>query len=640
MTRRRLWIEWLLIGICASLVLIVAEKAKMLERSDRLIYDIVAPLYAAPASPDIVVVGIDHQSLSAFGRWPWPRDIHAKALSRMEAADPAAILYNVMFVEPTDGDVALATAIKGPAPVYLPILFDPPGRNGASFSLLPPEALFTRAAAGLGTVNLEMDNDGRARGVMMATRAGHNWLPNIAELAYRHLRGTPSPAYRQAVATGKPTFVPFRPIGSFPVFSLRNIINGTVRSEQLHGKVIIVGATASGLGDLYAVPGSTELMSGAEVQANLLSSLLVDRFITPVPRNWVIFLSLLPLWTLLASFRRLTPSQSLVASIGIIIAIIMGSGAMLTMTGLWFPPIGALLGVVIVYPLWGWRRLTAVTQFIDQEVDALLSQSGMSRASAPAQRGGDHVDRRTSRLHQIIALMRRNAAEREQMLQFLSHDMRAPQAAIIALLESEGSNHDPDRQKQVQARIRSYAETTLSLADEFVHLSRVEAQEVSREPVDVIDAMAQAIDIIWPHAHSSGIKVLRRWVDGDDLWVMGDAAALVRAFTNLVSNAVQASPPGGAVHCDVQREGGRVLASVRDEGPGLPAERRADPFARFGYSGARSGERSTGLGLAFVEAVARSHGGGALYEDGKTGGACFTIYLPLWVENAGDHGQI
>jgi signal transduction histidine kinase len=75
-----------------------------------------------------------------------------------------------------------------------------------------------------------------------------------------------------------------------------------------------------------------------------------------------------------------------------------------------------------------------------------------------------------------------------------------------------------------------------------------------------------------------------------------------------------------------------VLASVCDEGPGLPPALKADPFARFGYTRLSSGARGSGLGLAYVAAVARQCGGEARYAEGPGGGAHFTLRLPLWEE--------
>ncbi len=628
----RLLVELLLIGVGASLILFFARNEGMLERPDRLVYDLVDPLHAAPADDSIVIVAINNESLSRIGRWPWPRLVHADTLDRLNAARPAAIIYDALFIEPTADDPALAAAMKRGAPVFLPILFDIPGPNGAAYVLLQPEPSLGAAAAGLGTANLEIDSDGRARSIGLATRDGERWLPHLAELAYRTVKGHESPAYRRAVQSDMPVHVAFLPGGSFRVVSLHQVLRGEVPSAFLRDKIVIVGATAPGLGDLYPVPGSAALMPGAEIQANLLGSLFADRFISPLPNGWVMALSLLPLWLLLGAFWYLSPTNSLLISVGMIVAIILGSTLALAMGGIWFPPVAALMGVVIVYPLWGWRRLTVITRFIESQIVTLLAQTNMTEGLAGHGRKGDRVAEGASRLSHVIAYMRRSSAEREEMLQFLSHDMRAPQASIIALLDStSGTGGEAERaaMEQLQGGFGRLAETTLGLADDFVSLARLETQKSVSEPLDVVDAMAQAGDMVWAKARAKGVVIDRQWASADDLWIMGDAAAIVRAFANLLMNAVEASSVGGHVRCDVRREGDDVVAVISDEGPGLPPERRADPFARFGYSGASAGGQGAGLGLAYVLAVARHHGGSADYADGEKGGACFTVRMPL-----------
>ncbi|MBP6031017.1 MAG: CHASE2 domain-containing protein [Sphingobium sp.] len=634
----RLWLEWAMIGIVASLMLFMGERAGLFERAARLLYDFAAPYHAAPASDALVILAIDNESLGQIGRWPWPRDVHARAIDRLKAAGARAILYDVLFLEPTPHDPALARAMAAPgAPVYLPILFDIPGNNGAPYTVLKPVGPLAGASAGRGIANLELDSDGRARRIALKAMDAGQWTPHLAERAYRALRGTPSPAYRRAPDERPVVDMAFNPAGSFRTVSFVHLWRGETPPALLNGKTVIVGATASGLGDLYPVPGSAELMAGAEIQANLLNSLLADRFITPMGREWVAAWSLIPLWLLMLAFWRLSPTQSLLLTLGVAGALLFGSVLALGLTGCWAPPFAALLGVVVVYPLWSWRRLCAVTQFLDTQIDALLAQSAMPAAllAGHDMPGEDRIGKGTERLHQIIALMQKSAVERQEMLQFLSHDMRGPQAAIIALLDNDASPKMPERERTVRARIRRYAETTLTLADNFVQLARLESQPAEQEPVDVTDAMAQAIDMAWPQAHAAGIVIERNTPHGEDLWVLGDAAALVRAFTNLLLNAVQASPPASIIRCEMKREGGFALASVCDEGPGLPPERKADPFARFGYTRTASGAHGSGLGLAFVAAVARQCGGEALYTETHSGGAHFTLRLPLWEEDEG-----
>lgn len=639
MRQWRLFFEWLLIALGASLIVLLAVRSDALNRADRLIYDLASPFYAPPTNDRILIAAIDNDALIALGRWPWPRQIHADAINAATRARPSAIIYDVLFIESSPDDARLAEALKASGAIYLPLLYETPGANGAAYAIRQPIEPLASSAAGAGTVNLQLDSDGQIRSIIIASpvqeeatakgsEAGA--VPHVAELVYRHINGHASPAYERTVHAGDPLHIAFRPTGSFRSVSLLNIARGEVPPAFLRDKIIIIGATAEGMGDMHPVSSARGgMMAGVEVQANLLSSLLADRFITYLPSQWILPLSLAPFWLLLIAFWRLTPTQGLILSISVTLLIALTSTLILALYGFWIPPMAALLGIAIVYPLWGWRRLASVSKFMESEVDALLIATGMDEPETTKHNWrGDRVESDASRLHQVIAVMRRNAQEREEVLQFLSHDMRSPQAAIIALIESEKSRQqDP----AILTRIRHNAERTLQLADNFVQLARVGSRDIEREPVDIADAMAQAADIIWPQAQTKQQKLVREGHDGGLLWVKGDAAALVRAFSNLLANAVRATPTGGAIYCGVTQDADHALAYVRDTGSGLPPERRDNPFARFGYSSyqGKTGEQGSGLGLAYVDAVARQHGGEAVYHDSEEGGAQFMIRIAL-----------
>lgn len=624
MALRRLIFEWLLIGVGASVIVLLSLYWKASERADNLIYDSIAPLYAPPPDDRIMIVNIDNQSLAQIGRWPWSRTIHARAITQMKASQPSAILYDILFVEPTAQDPVLAQAMRGKPPVLLPVLFDAPGINGAPFDMYRPVAPIAKAVGGVGTANLILDSDGQARRIDIATPTPTGLMPHLAELAYRQVRDHPSPAFARASAHMAPVLVPFNPTGSFRTIDFRSVLHGEVAPAFLTNKILLVGVSAPGLGDTHPVSAASGgIMPGIEIQANLLNALLADRFITTLGDKWVMVLSVLPLWLLLIAFWCLRPSSNLQLSLVLIALVLITDAALLMLGGIWLPPVMALVGIIVVYPLWGWRRLAAISQFLVSEVDRMMAQPNLPALPPPSRWAGDRIAGDANRLHQVIGMIHSTAQEREEMLQFLSHDMRAPQAAIIAL--AEDPNDMGSREERFE-RIRTYARHTLKLADDFVQLARLHSRREASDPIDLTDAMAQAADIVWPHARTRKV-VVQRVGDATEVWIEGDSAALVRAFTNLLDNAVRHAPPGSSVNYEVQHDGALARCRVSDRGPGLAHERRDAPFERFGASG--SGQQGSGLGLAFVRAVARRHGGDVHYTEPDGGGACFTIELPL-----------
>ena len=181
-------------------------------------------------------------------------------------------------------------------------------------------------------------------------------------------------------------------------------------------------------------------------------------------------------------------------------------------------------------------------------------------------------------------------------------------------------------------RIRSYAAKSLKLADDFVQLARLSALAPKLEPVDPCGVFDEAIDGVFDRAASKHVTVT---LDApDDLPALdADYALLVRALGNLIENAVKYSPDGGTVACRVgvdQVTGespGAMIYTIADNGPGIPPERMADLFKRFGAND-RSMSLSAGLGLAFVKKAVDLLGGTINCSSSCTG-TTFRIALPI-----------
>ena len=106
--------------------------------------------------------------------------------------------------------------------------------------------------------------------------------------------------------------------------------------------------------------------------------------------------------------------------------------------------------------------------------------------------------------------------------------MRAPQAAILALLSTDGDSVD-------RARIARHARQTLTLADSFVDLARMQERGFDPEPVIAADLASEAADSLWPIAQQRGVQI--RVVDESDCaFVSAERESLFRAVANLIDN--------------------------------------------------------------------------------------------------------
>src|SRR5690606_6139600 len=167
-----------------------------------------------------------------------------------------------------------------------------------------------------------------------------------------------------------------------------------------------------------------------------------------------------------------------------------------------------------------------------------------------------------------ITGIRRVERRREEALRFISHDMRAPQNSILALVALNQDAHDPERQRQAFERIEHLAHRTLRLLDSFTYLARAESAELTWTELDLADLLQEAVDDFWAPASRRSIALsVRQPLASARL--AGDHAMLSRAVGNLVDNAVKYSPDGGSVECALRKSGGFWELTVSDEGPGV-----------------------------------------------------------------------
>lgn len=728
MTSARLRLEWAILLLLAIVGASLLNAGTSTDRIDHQILDTASALTRPAAHPDIVLVTIDDRSLSEEGNWPWSRDIHARLIDRLTQAGARLVVFDVLFLEPGDAaaDEALANAIRTNGKVVLPHTFGPrPNTELAQDPVLPLPELAS-AALGIGHVVVDTDPDGVLRRFELGYDIEGEVYPHLAAVALDRLGQPVAPTLLDTSPV-----VPFQPRSSFPQASASSVIDGSAPQTFLRDKIVLIGATAQGMGDRYSVAsGDVGLMPGVEAQANLLSALLQDALIQPVGSLVHDLLAAGILLLLFLAFWYLSPRYVLICAVGLIAALLLLSLGLLALGRLWLPPASIVLAIMLAYPLWSWRRLSHASRYLDREAARLtggLATPGEARgldfvtqqieqlrglistvsdslsflrrvietapdaivvldrkeevqmlnaraaelfpdweeledatlgeflifADAKLMRGGTEMQTkdgrtfliaraeldgsdRTAETGSIIALrdvtdLRRLDDERRQMLEFLSHDMRTPQAAIVGLtrrLPEPGEPADPDMIR----RIRLQAERTLKLADDFVQLARLEGTELQIDDADLAALVEEACDRAWSQAESKRIT-LEQDVPEEPCFAEVDASLIARLIDNLIGNAIKYCDAGSIVRVRLTAGSDEhFVLKVADNGPGLPETREADPFARFGSHSSGQGMHagpSVGLGLALVKKVVEAHRGSIEVQSAPGEGTAFTMTIPI-----------
>jgi two-component system NtrC family sensor kinase len=149
-------------------------------------------------------------------------------------------------------------------------------------------------------------------------------------------------------------------------------------------------------------------------------------------------------------------------------------------------------------------------------------------------------------------------------------------------------------------------------------------QQLNLAPIDLGEVASDALARLADSEQLASWKVIRVPAPGP-LLVAGDAGKFRQIICNLILNAAEATPPGGAIELASRVEGGQAVVTVTDTGAGISADALARVFDPF-FTTKRSG---TGLGLAIAQAIADAHGGRLEIAETSSAGTCVALRLPL-----------
>jgi PAS domain S-box-containing protein len=216
----------------------------------------------------------------------------------------------------------------------------------------------------------------------------------------------------------------------------------------------------------------------------------------------------------------------------------------------------------------------------------------------------------------------------------MSHELRTPLNAIVGfsqVLKEKLFGELNDKQSEYVDDILSSANHLLSLINDILDLSKVEAGQVELElaPFSLREALERGIVMVREKASTNGV-VLALDLDPTVDLVQGDERRIRQVVFNLLSNAVKFTPEGGTVNVCTARSDGEVRVAVSDTGPGIAPPDQERIFEEFQQAemGEQQGE-GTGLGLALSRRLVELHGGRIWVESKLGDGATFAFTLPV-----------
>jgi signal transduction histidine kinase len=235
------------------------------------------------------------------------------------------------------------------------------------------------------------------------------------------------------------------------------------------------------------------------------------------------------------------------------------------------------------------------------------------------------------RVRHLEAQLEAANRSKDEFLAILSHELRTPLNIMLGRI-SQLKNPDLPadmRERAIEALDRS-TRHQWRLVDELLDVARIEngKLELQRVIIDAGDLVRGVVEGLSARASAARVE-LRAEIESARIDV--DAARLQQVLTNLVSNAVQFTPPGGLITVSVTPTADRVAIAVADTGVGIDPALMPHIFERFRQSTdpQQRGHRGLGLGLAIAAGIVEAHGGRlTAASDGPGRGATFTLALP------------
>jgi len=237
-------------------------------------------------------------------------------------------------------------------------------------------------------------------------------------------------------------------------------------------------------------------------------------------------------------------------------------------------------------------------------------------------------------LHDITRQKKLEAVRREFVAN-VSHELRTPLSVIKGYVETLADGHREipieDRERFLRT-IQRHTERLNSLLEDLLTLSRLESVNpgLKREPLDLAALLAEILDD-YRARPTAGSHRLEATFDQALGPVPADPLKITQAVENLLDNALKYTPAGSTIEVGLQSRDGEAEVSVRDNGPGIPADDLPHIFERFyRVEKGRSREKGgTGLGLSIVKHIVQLHGGRVWVESKVGQGSDFRFSLPM-----------
>ena len=242
----------------------------------------------------------------------------------------------------------------------------------------------------------------------------------------------------------------------------------------------------------------------------------------------------------------------------------------------------------------------------------------------------DEVDRLRGTINQMAEGLEETEKMKNEFISSVSHELRTPLTAIGGWSETllAGGGEDPEEVMQGLTIIQKESNRLTRMVEELLDFARIESGRMKLE-VETFDLSIELYEAVYMYENLLQKSGIRLNYDEDveaNYFVNGDRHRMKQVFLNILDNAAKYGADGKRIDITLGRDGGKLVATVRDYGQGIPEAEL--PFVKEKFYKGSSKQRGSGIGLAVTEEIVTLHGGTIDIASTVGEGTTVTVTLP------------
>lgn len=243
----------------------------------------------------------------------------------------------------------------------------------------------------------------------------------------------------------------------------------------------------------------------------------------------------------------------------------------------------------------------------------------------------DEIGALTDTINDMSLKINQSEKMKNEFISSVSHELRTPLTAINGWAETimNGEVRDAGDVKKGMGIIVSEARRLTNMVEELLEFSRIQDGRftLSVEPIDIKAELEDAVYTYREFFRREGIELNHFDCDEEFPPIAGDPERLRQVFCNLLDNAAKHGGSGKRIDTAIARDEDQVVITIRDYGPGIPAEEL--PHVKYKFYKGSSKARGSGIGLAVCDEIITRHEGTLDIDNAEGGGCIVTIHLPI-----------